>query len=77
LVLGGLMEDSSSNSQTGTPFISKIPVLGWFFKFVNRSSIIKETVIFIKATIINSSSQVNSVDRELQEKYDVNRREYF
>ena len=77
LVLGGLMEDSSSNSQTGTPFISKIPVLGWFFKFVNRSSNIKETVIFIKATIINSSSQVNSVDRELQEKYDVNRREYF
>ena len=77
LVLGGLMEDSSNNSQTGTPFISKIPVLGWFFKFVKRSSSIKETVIFIKATIVNSSSQVNSVDRELQEKYDVNRREYF
>ena len=77
LVLGGLMEDSSSNSQTGTPFVSKIPVIGWFFKFVSRSSNIKETVIFIKATIINSGSQVNGVDRELQEKYDVNRREYF
>ena len=77
LVLGGLMEDSSSNSQTGVPFVSKIPVVGWFFKFVNRSSSIKETVIFIKATIINSGSQVNSIDRELQEKYDVNRREYF
>ena len=77
LVLGGLMEDSSTNSQTGVPFVSKIPVLGWFFKFVNRSSDIKETVIFIKATIIHSSSQANSVDRELQEKYDVNRREYF
>ena len=71
------MEDSSTNSQTGVPFVSKIPVLGWFFKFVNRSSDIKETVIFIKATIIHSSSQANSVDRELQEKYDVNRREYF
>lgn len=77
LVLGGLMEDGSDNKQTGTPFISKIPVVGWFFKFVNRSSKIKETVIFIKATIINSGSQVNGVDRELQEKYDVNRREYF
>ena len=77
LVLGGLMEDSSSNSQTGVPFVSKIPVVGWFFKFVSRSSNIKETVIFIKATIINSGSQVNGVDRELQEKYDVNRREYF
>ena len=77
LVLGGLMEDSSSNSQTGTPFVSKIPVIGWLFKFVSRSSNIKETVIFIKATIINSGSQVNGVDRELQEKYDVNRREYF
>ncbi len=77
LVLGGLMEDSSNNSQTGVPFLSRIPILGWFFKSVNRSSQIKETVIFIKATIINPSSQANSVDRELQEKYDINRREYF
>ena len=77
LVLGGLMEDGSDNKQTGTPFVSKIPVIGWFFKFVSRSSKIKETVIFIKATIINSGSQVNGIDRELQEKYDVNRREYF
>ena len=77
LVLGGLMEDSSTNSQTGVPFVSKIPILGWFFKFVSRTSDIKETVIFIKATIVNSSGQVNSVDRDLQEKYDVNRREYF
>jgi len=77
LVLGGLMEDSSNNSQIGTPFLSKIPVLGWFFKFVTKSSNIKETVIFIKATIVNSSSQANTVDREIQEKYDVNRREYF
>ncbi len=77
LVLGGLMEDSSNNSQTGVPLLSRIPILGWFFKSVNRSSQIKETVIFIKATIINSSSQANSVDRDLQEKYDINRREYF
>ena len=44
---------------------------------MEKSSDVSETVIFIKATIVNSGTRANKVDRDLQEKYDVNRRNYF
>lgn len=77
LVIGGLMEDDDSASQTGIPFLSKIPILGWLFKSQSKDSTTKETVILIKATIINSGTQIGNVDRELQENFDNNRREFF
>ncbi len=77
LVIGGLMKNSSSGNEGGVPFFRRIPILGWLFKSLEKSSDVSETVIFIKATIINSGTRANKIDRELQEKYDVNRRAYF
>ena len=76
-VIGGLMKEVSSNSDSGVPFIQRIPILGYLFKSSSKSSEVTETVIFIKATILNSDSQVNKVDREMQEKFDSNRRIFF
>ena len=77
IILGGLMKDTSSGSEGGVPFLRRIPIFGWLFKSMEKSSDVSETVIFIKATIVNSGSRVNKIDRELQEKYDVNRRNFF
>lgn len=77
LVIGGLMSDSSSSTDTGVPFLQRIPLLGLLFKSTNKTSEIVETVIFIKATIVNSGGVANKVDRELQEKFDTNRRKFF
>lgn len=77
LVIGGLMKDSTSNTDTGTPFLNKIPLLGWLFKSVLRDSTVIETVIFIKATIVSSGAAANKFDRDLQEKFDPNKRRYF
>ncbi len=77
VILGGLMKDTSSGSEGGIPLLRKIPIFGWLFKSMEKSSDVSETVIFIKATIVNSGTKSNKVDRELQEKYDVNRRVYF
>lgn len=51
-VIGGLTEKSDDSSGSGTPFLSKIPVLGYFFKnkITNRSS--KEILIFITPSIV-------------------------
>jgi type II secretory pathway component GspD/PulD (secretin) len=54
-----------------------MPIIGWFFKSVSKENTVTETVIFIKATIVKSSSQVDKVDRDIQEKFDTNRREFF
>ena len=31
IVIGGLMKDTTKNTDTGVPFLSAIPVLGWLF----------------------------------------------
>lgn len=77
LVIGGLMSDTTADSDTGIPFFSRIPVLGYLFKSSSKSTQIVETVIFIKATIVDSAGHIPKEDRELQEKFDVNKRKFF
>ena len=77
IVIGGLMKDTTKNTDTGVPFLSAIPVLGWLFKSIDKSTEIVETVIFIKATIIKTGAPVDKVDRDLQQKLDSNRRRFF
>ena len=76
LVIGGLMKDTTTNTDSGIPFLQRIPVLGWFFKSVSKDTTIVETVVFIKATIISSGATLNKLDRDMQEKFDTNRRPY-
>ncbi len=78
LVIGGLMKDTTSNTDSGVPFLNRIPLLGWLFKSVSKSTTLVETVILIKATIIKSgSSGVGKIDRDFQQKFDTNRRRFF
>lgn len=77
LVIGGLMSQSTNDTDTGIPFISKIPLLGNLFKSVSKTTTITETVIFIKATIVNNNNGVPSYDREFHNQFSIDRREYF
>lgn len=66
MVIGGLMSEIISNSDTGIPFLMNIPILGNLFKSKSNSKELVETVIFIKATIINKDSPLtNSKDRKM------------
>ena len=77
IVIGGLMEESTSSQDYGVPFLQRIPFLGYLFKSSSKISTVTETVIFIKATIVNSSTVTDKTDREIQEKFDTNRRKFF
>ena len=77
LVIGGLMSDSTSSTDTGVPFLQRIPLIGLLFKSTDKEAEVIETVIFIKATIVNSGGTVNKVDRDIQDKFDTNRRKFF
>lgn len=77
LVIGGLMSDTTANNDSGVPFFSRIPVLGWLFKSISKESSVVETVVFIKATIIDSGAPAKKVDREFQEKFDPSRHRIF
>lgn len=53
VLLGGLEEKSSSNTGTGIPFLSRVPVIKWIFSSRSKSKASNKLNIFIKPTIIN------------------------
>ena len=69
LVIGGLMTEDNSNTETGVPILSSIPWIGNFFKTTSRTKNISETVIFIKATIIKPNGDIGAPDKELYKKF--------
>ncbi len=77
IVIGGLMQETAGNTDSGIPFLQRIPILGHLFKSSKKTSTMTETVIFIKATIVKSTSTVDQVDRDLQERFDTNKRKFF
>lgn len=53
ILLGGLDKNSSTNSGEGIPFLSKIPILKWFFSSRTKNVNDQELSILIKPTIVN------------------------
>lgn len=55
-VIGGIITDETGNSDSGIPFLSKIPGLGWLFKRKQDNVTKTELVIFITPKIANLAS---------------------
>jgi MSHA type pilus biogenesis protein MshL len=69
MVIGGLIEQSYKNNETGIPFLQNLPLIGNFFKATNKETVLTETVIFIKATIINQENKVDNTDQNFYNKF--------
>jgi len=57
IVIGGIYKSSEIDGESGVPWVSKIPILGWLFK---EQSIVKEQrelLIFITPKVIGSMAQ--------------------
>jgi len=52
-VIGGIYVDSDTESDTGIPFLSDIPLLGWLFKSNTKTKTKTELLIFITPKIVN------------------------
>lgn len=52
ILLGGLEENSINDSGTGTPLLSRIPVIKWLFSSRTRAKKKAKLTIFIKPTVI-------------------------
>lgn len=52
ILLGGLDEVDMENSGTGTPFLSRIPVIKWFFSSKRKRKAKSKLHLFIKPTIV-------------------------
>ena len=69
LVVGGLLQDSVENSEAGVPGVDEVPWFGNLFKSVTKTNTKKELVIFLRATIVASSSPPDKADKTLYEKF--------
>lgn len=52
IVVGGLEESSRSETGSGVPFLSRIPVIKWFFSSKTKDRSESKLLIFIKPTIV-------------------------
>ena len=69
LIVGGLLEDSNSNTDSGLPGASEIPLFGDLFKSVNKINSRDELVFFIRATIVPTSDDMDKADKTVYEKF--------
>lgn len=53
IVLGGLERDLNSETKSGVPWISQVPVLGWLFGKKRKTAQNNKLLIFVKPTILN------------------------
>ncbi|WDN88113.1 type IV pilus assembly protein PilQ [Desulfosarcina sp. BuS5] len=51
IVIGGVIQSTLTESEIGTPWLSKVPILGWFFKSKSNKSSKGELLIFITPTV--------------------------
>lgn len=57
LVIGGIYTNDLTEGEEGIPLLRKIPLLGWLFKSQSQAGPnVKELLIFITPTIVNSPS---------------------
>ena len=52
IVIGGIIKTTKSSGETGIPWLSKIPLLGWLFKSTNKTDNKEELLIFITPRIV-------------------------
>ncbi len=52
-VIGGIYVDSDTEGETGIPYLSSIPLLGWLFKSNSQNKSKNELLIFITPKIMN------------------------
>ncbi len=58
VVLGGLIKESRTKTRTKTPFLGDIPILGTLFKKDSDSTIRKNLLIFVTASILSPEGEM-------------------
>jgi type II secretory pathway component GspD/PulD (secretin) len=56
IVLGGILKDSGSTSESGLPYLKDIPFFGWLFKSVRQQKDFEELMVFITPRIASAGS---------------------
>lgn len=56
IVLGGILKDTSQDSESGVPYLKDIPVFGWLFKNQRLQKDFEELMVFITPRLTSAGS---------------------
>jgi len=70
IVIGGLIDDTTTNNETKVPVLGNIPVLGWLFKDTSEKTTKTNLYIFITPRVIENPGEAKSVLQEKKEQMD-------
>ena len=68
IALGGLIQESIQTSDTGIPYLSRIPILGNLFKSSRDTELRTELLILIKPRVVSNFEEARLVTQELRER---------
>jgi type II secretory pathway component GspD/PulD (secretin) len=57
VVLGGLIKENITDTNSGIPYLDRIPYLGHLFKYSTKSKERDELIVFISPTVVNNDAQ--------------------
>lgn len=76
MVIGGLIQSDQTRNESGVPYLSDLPLLGWLFKTTSRSGNKQTLMVFLSARIIQTTEQLEALSKAKMDKYR-NQRERF
>ena len=76
MVIGGLIRDNVTSSESKVPFLGDIPILGWLFKTKTTSIDKTNLMIFITPYIIKNEGEATDLTKRKNEEIEDFRKEY-
>ncbi len=68
IVVGGLIRDEKTVTETKLPFLGDIPLLGWFFKHKSYSDSKTNLLVFITPSIVTKSLKLEAMTEQKREE---------
>ncbi|WP_419781668.1 type II secretion system secretin GspD [Maridesulfovibrio sp.] len=76
MVIGGLIKSDQSRSDSGIPYLSDLPLLGWLFKTTSNSNNKQTLMVFLSARIIQTTEQLEAISKAKMDKYRQQRKRF-
>jgi general secretion pathway protein D len=64
IIIGGLIREDNTNSDSGVPFLSKIPLLGFLFGNRSRDTSRQELIILLTPHVLKNQKEAKSITDE-------------
>jgi general secretion pathway protein D len=66
VVIGGLIDNQEERSRSGIPYLKDIPLIGWLFGALRKTTINSELFLFLTPHIVESDADADRIRREIE-----------